>query len=63
MKQIRMVKIKHKDFIGAVPIISCLNSMWIMDLRIYGEGRTQISLSSTATIGSLPRIQDRQGLY
>ena len=26
-----MVKIKHKDFIGAVPIMSCLNSSWIMD--------------------------------
>ena len=30
---------------------------------LYGEGRTQISLSSSATIGPLPRIQDRQGLY
>ena len=32
-------------------------------LGIYGEGRTQIPMSSPATIGSLPRIQDRQGLY
>ena len=32
-------------------------------LRIYGEGRTQISLSSPAMIGPLARIQDRQGLY
>ena len=31
-------------------------------LRIYGEGRTQIPLSSPA-IGPLPRIQDGQGLY
>ena len=34
-----MVKIKHKDFIGAVPIVPCENSSWIMGLRIYGEGR------------------------
>ena len=33
-----------------------------MGLRIYGEGRTQIPLSSPATIGPLARIQDRQGL-
>ena len=38
-------------------------SSWIMSLRIYGEGRTQIPLSSPATIGLLPRIQDKQGLY
>ena len=31
-------------------------SSWIMSLRIYGEGRTQIPLSSPATIGPLPRI-------
>ena len=48
-----VVKIKHKDFIGAVPIMPCLNSSWIMGLRIYGEGRTQIPLSSPATIGPL----------
>ena len=55
-----MVKIKQKNFIGAVPIMPCLNSSWIMSLRIYGEGRTKIPLSSSATIGPLPRIQDRQ---
>ena len=32
-------------------------------LRIYGEGRTQIPLSSPAMIGRLAKIQDRQGLY
>ena len=36
-----MVKIKHKDFIGAVPIMPCEKSSWIMGLRIYREGRTQ----------------------
>ena len=58
-----MVKIKHKYFIGAVPIVPCENSPWIMGLMIYGEGRTQIPPSSPATIGPLPRIQDTQGLY
>ena len=41
----------------------CSNYKLIMDLRIYGEGRTQTPPSSPATIGPLPRIQDRQGLY
>ena len=58
-----MVKIKHKDFIGAATIIPCQNSSWIMGLRIYVEKRTQTPLSSLATIGPLPRIQGRQGLY
>ena len=58
-----MVNIKHKDFIGAVPIMSYEKSLWIMSLRIYGEGRTQTPPSSSATIGPLPKIQDRQGLY
>ena len=57
-----MMKIKQKDLIDAVPIIPCQNSSWIMGLRIYGEGRTQISLSWFATIGPSARIQDRQGL-
>ena len=58
-----MVKIKHKDYIDAVPIMPCQNSSYIMGLRINGEGRIQIYLSSSATIGPLARIQDRQGLY
>ena len=32
-------------------------------LRSYGEGRTQIPLSSPAMIGPLARIQDTQSLY
>ena len=56
-------KKKKKDFIGAVPIMPCQKSSWIMGLRIYGEVRTQIPLSSLATIGPLPRIQDRLDLY
>ena len=31
-------------------------------LRMYGEGRNQISLSSLAMLDPLARIQDRQGL-
>ena len=58
-----MVKIKYNEFIGAFPIMSHLKSSWIMGLKIYGEGRTQIPLNSRAKIGPLPRIQDRQGLY
>ena len=54
---------KTQSFIGAVPVMPCENSSWIMGLRIYGEGRTQIPLSSAATIGPLPRIQERHGLY
>ena len=50
------VNIKHKDFIGAVPVMPCLNSSSIMGLRIYGEGRTQIPASSSAMIGSLSKV-------
>ena len=63
MKWAGMVKIKHKDFVDAVPIIPRRNSLWIMGFRIYGERRTQILLSSPATIGPLARLQDRRGLY
>ena len=51
------------DFIGAVQIMPCETSSWIIGLRIYGEERTQILPSSTATIGPLPRIQDILGPY
>ena len=46
-----LVKIKCKDFIDTVPIMPCQNVSWIMSFRIYGERRTQIPMSSTATIG------------
>ena len=58
-----MVKRKHRDFIGAAPVMPCQNSSWIMGLRVYLEGKTHVSLSSPATIGPLARIQDRLGLY
>ena len=58
-----MVKRKHKDFIGAAPVMPCQNSSWIMGLRVHVEGKTHVSLSSPATIGPLARIQDRLGLY
>ena len=51
-----LMKIKHKDFIGAVPIMLCLISSWIMGLRTYGEGRTQMPPSSSATICPSPKI-------
>ena len=40
MNKIDWDGVKHKDFIGAVPFMLCINSSWIMGLRIYGEGRT-----------------------
>ena len=46
IKWARMVKIKHKYFIDVAPIIPCQNLWWIMNSRIYGEGRTKIHLSS-----------------
>ena len=54
---------KTQSLIGAAPVVPCQNSLWITSLKIYGEGRTQIPLSSPATIGPLAKIQDRQGLY
>ena len=44
---------------------SCSYYALTMDngLRIYGEGRIEIPLSSPVMIGRLARIQDRQGLY
>ena len=63
IKWTEMMKIKQKDFIGAAPVMSCQNSSRIMGLRIYGEGRTQIPLSSSATTCPLARIQDRQDLF
>ena len=55
-----MVEISHKDLIDAVPIMP---SFWIMGLRFFEEGKTQISLSSTAMIGPFARIQNRRSLY
>ena len=63
IKWTEMMKIKQKDFIGAAPVMSCQNSSRKMGLRIYGEGRTQIPLSSSATTCPLARIQDRQDLF
>ena len=43
----------------------CSNYALIVDngLRIYGEGKTQIPLTSLTMIGRLARIQDRQDLH
>ena len=48
-----MVAIKHKYFIDAVQIMPCQNLSWKTGSRIYGEDRTQIPLSSTATTDPL----------
>ena len=58
-----MLKIKRKEFIDAVPIMTCENQLCIVGLSIYGEGRTQIPLSAPATIDPLARNQDIQGPY
>ena len=42
-----MVEIRRKDVIDAVPIMP---SFWIMGLSLFGEGRTQVFLNSTATL-------------
>ena len=55
-----MMKVKHKDFIDAVPIFLCQNPSWMMGLRIYGEEGTQILLNLPATIGPLEKILDRK---
>ena len=44
------------DFIDAASIMPCQNSSSIMDSRIYGEGITQISLSSPATVDLLALV-------
>ena len=44
------------EFIDAVSIMPCQNSSWKMDSRIYGEGITQISLSSPAIIDRIDRF-------
>ena len=48
-----MVEVKNKDFTVAVQIMTCQNSPCVMSLRIYGEGRTHIPLSSPAAIDPL----------
>ena len=64
LKWTGMVEIKHKELLDMVPIMLCQNSLWIMGLRIYGEGKTQILLSSPTSIDPLVhKIQDRQSLY
>ena len=56
-KWANMVEIKHKGFIDAVPTMPFHNVD--SGLRIYREGRTQISFSSTTMIVPLARIHDR----
>ena len=46
-----MIELKH--FENVVSIMPCQNSSCIMDWRVYGEGRTQILLSSLTAIDLL----------
>ena len=50
-----MVEIKDENFKDMVPFMPSQKSSWIMGSRIYGEKRTQIYLSSPATIAPLTR--------
>ena len=54
----RMAEIKCKYFRDVIPIMSCQNSLWIMSLRIYGEGKTKILLSSPTNTTIDPLAQD-----
>ena len=49
---------RNKHFINVISIMFYQNSSGIMDWKIYGERRTQIPLSSPATIDLL--TQDLQ---
>ena len=44
---------KTQRLTDAILVMPCQNSLWIMGLRIYGEGRIQIPLSSPASIDPL----------
>ena len=55
-----MVEIKYKYFRDVIPIMPCQNSLWIMGLRIYGEGKTKILLSSPTNTTIDPLVQDQK---
>ena len=48
---------KTQTIYRCLPVTPCLNSSWIIDMRNYRERRTNITRSSSATIGPLPRIE------
>ena len=49
----KMERDSRNKTLYVISILPCQNSSWIMDRRIYGEGRAQIPLSSPATIDLL----------
>ena len=53
-----MAEIKYKYFRDVILIMPCQNSLWIMGLRIYGEGKTKILLSSPTNTTIDPLAQD-----
>ena len=55
-----MAEIKYKYFRDVIPIMPCQNSLWIMGLRIYGEGKTKIRLSSPTNTTIDPLAQDQK---
>ena len=52
----KMERNSRNKTLYVISIMPCQNSSWIVDWKIYGEGRIQISLSSPATID--PPAQD-----
>ena len=56
----KMERDSRNKTLYVISIMPCRNSSWIVDWKIYGEGRTQIPLSSPAL---WHKIYDRQGLY
>ena len=55
-----MAEIKYKYFRDVIPIMPCQNSVRIMGLRIYGEGKTKILLSSPTNTTIDPLVQDQK---
>ena len=57
-----MREIKYKNNVDVIPRSPCLNLSWKMGWRIYRGGRTQIHLSSQATIDPLAQDPGLTGL-
>ena len=45
-----MVEINYKDFLTVFPVIPRQNVLWTMGLKMYGEEKTKMLLSSGTLI-------------
>ena len=50
IKWVKMVEINYKDFLTVFPVIPRQNVLWTMGLKMYGEEKTKILLSSGTLI-------------